>query len=272
MIAKEIIKYVRFVALNIIYSNSKIGFGSHISKDTNLGKNTKIGKDSRLFKSNIGEEVKIYENCSIFQSKIENNTAIYSHSYLLNVLIGRFSYVAEKCQLSHTKFGSFCSVGPHLISGYGEHPTDFVSINPVFYSSLKQCGVSFSDKDYFEEIKEISIGNDVWIGARVFIRDGVKIGHGAIIAAGAVVVKDVPDYAIVGGVPARIIRFRFPEEVIEELLNIQWWNWSEEKLRKAQIYFVQKDIYSFIKWVHEEYSYVDASDGKFKQQKSLLLP
>jgi chloramphenicol O-acetyltransferase type B len=272
MIVKEIKKILKLVIFNIIYPDSKIEFGSHVGKGTNLGKNAKIGKNSRLFNSNIGEEVEIHENCSILECKIGNNTAISSHCYLSNVLIGRFSYVAEKCRLSHTKFGSFCSVGPHLISGYGEHPTDFVSTSPVFYSSLKQCGVSFSDKDYFEEIKEIIIGNDVWIGARVFIRDGVKIGHGAIIAAGAVVVKDVPDYAIVGGVPAKIIRFRFPEEVIQQLLNIQWWNWSEEKLRKAQIYFTQKDIYSFIKWAHEEYSYLDASDGKFKQQESLLLP
>ncbi|MBA3921161.1 MAG: CatB-related O-acetyltransferase [Nostocaceae cyanobacterium] len=166
--------------------------------------------------------------------------------------MGRFNYVSSSSKLDLAEIGSFCSFGPELICGYGEHPTDFVSTNPVFFSTFKQCGTSFADKNYFEERKKIFIGHDVWIGARVFIRDGVKIGNGAIIGAGAVVVKDIPDYAIVGGVPAKIIRFRFSDEIIRELLNINWWNWSEDKLRKAQIYFVKKDIYSFIEWTRQE--------------------
>jgi serine acetyltransferase len=100
----------------------------------------------------------------------------------------------------------------------------------------------------FDEKKPIHIGHDVWIGARVFIRDGVKIGNGAVVAAGSVVVKDVPDYAIVGGVPAKIIRYRFSEEMIAELLNLKWWEWPEEKLRKAQPYIAQKDVRKFIDW------------------------
>ena len=81
-------------------------------------------------------------------------------------------------------------------------------------------------KDLFETI----IGNDVWIGEKVFIKDGIRVGDGAIIGAGAIVTKDVPPYAIVAGVPARIIRYRFDEDVILKLLKIQWWDWSDEKL------------------------------------------
>ena len=84
--------------------------------------------------------------------------------------------------------------------------------------------------------------------SRVFIRDGVTIGNGAILGAGSVVVKDVPDYAIVGGVPAKVIRFRFTEDIIKRLQPIEWWNLSEENLRTAQPLIAQKDIQLFINW------------------------
>ena len=98
--------------------------------------------------------------------------------------------------------------------------------------SLKQAQISFTDKSYFEELKPIKIGNDVWIGANAVILDGVAIGDGAIIGAGAVVNKDVPPYAIVGGVPAKIIRYRFSDEQIEFLLINQLLNKSDQWLRE----------------------------------------
>ncbi len=93
-----------------------------------------------------------------------------------------------------------------------------------FYSTRKQCGATFADRDYFDEQSDISIGNDVWIGARVFLIEGIHVGDGAIVGAGAVVTKDVPAYAVVGGVPAKIIRYRFTQEQIEYLLELQWWD------------------------------------------------
>jgi acetyltransferase-like isoleucine patch superfamily enzyme len=165
---------------------------------------------------------------------------------LKDVQVGRFSYISLDSKLLKTKVGRFCSVGPYLICGIGLHPVDFVSTSPVFYSTLKQCGTTFADRDYFHEREEIVIGHDVWIGTRVFIRDGVKIGNGAIIAAGAVVVDDVPDYAIVGGVPAKLIRFRFADDIIAELREIQWWNWSIDRLQQAHTLFAQNRIDLFL--------------------------
>uniref|UniRef100_B8HNB6 Hexapeptide repeat-containing protein acetyltransferase n=1 Tax=Cyanothece sp. (strain PCC 7425 / ATCC 29141) TaxID=395961 RepID=B8HNB6_CYAP4 len=164
--------------------------------------------------------------------------------------MGSFSYLGN-AHIAHTSIGRFCSIAPYLFCGAGIHPTNFVSTSPVFYSILNQCGVSFSNKNHFEEHKETVIGHDVWIGNRVFIKDGIKIGHGAVLGAGTVVTKDVPDYAIVAGVPAKLIRFRFPEEAIEKLLKIQWWHWTEEKLRAAQPFFAQSDIDVFIKWAFD---------------------
>lgn len=108
----------------------------------------------------------------------------------------------------------------------------------MFFSVAKQNGYTFVDKDYFKEQKtvdgryNVKIGNDVWINSKVSIISGVKIGDGAILLSGAMVTKDVPPYAIVGGVPAKILKFRYSPEDIDYLLKLQWWNKPVDWLRK----------------------------------------
>ena len=130
--------------------------------------------------------------------------------------------------------GSFCSVGPEVICGVGTHPTTHVSTYPGFYSKNASGSYFFGFEHEFSSTdkKNVDIGADVWIGARAIIMGGVSIGHGAIIGAGAVVTKDIPPYAIVGGVPAKLIRYRFESEVIEKLLLSEWWKFPEEKLKQ----------------------------------------
>lgn len=144
--------------------------------------------------------------------------------------IGRHTYVVN-ARIVRAQIGAFCSIGPEVnIGGLGNHPTKWLSTHPAFYSTLRQSGKTFATSDLFDELKCNKIGNDVWIGARALILDGVSIGDGAIVAAGAVVTKDVPPYAIVGGVPAKIIRYRFSEDVIESLLKWQWWLLHDDEL------------------------------------------
>ena len=112
----------------------------------------------------------------------------------------------------------------------------------MFYHTGNIFGKTFAVKEAFERYKRLTIGNDVWIGANVYIKNGIVIGDGSVIAAGAVVVKDVPPYAIVGGVPAKIIRYRFPQDIIDGLLTIKWWNWSDEELQAKQPFFVTEDL------------------------------
>lgn len=138
--------------------------------------------------------------------------------------VGRFTSVGSDSSYVNCRIGSFCSFGPQVLAGLGRHPTDYVSTSAAFYSPNNNgCRISFVDKSLFEESLPIVIGSDVWLGARTIIIDGVTIGHGAIIGAGAVVTKDVAPYAIVGGVPAKIIRKRFDDETIAQLLESRWW-------------------------------------------------
>ena len=162
-----------------------------------------------------------------------NYNTIYPGAALVRVRIGDFSYVADNSKVSDAEIGKFCCIGPEALIGLGLHPSrGFVSMHPAFYSTLLQSQVTFADRQYFEEWQRTVIGNDVWIGARAIIPGGVKLGDGAVIAAGAVVTEDVPAYAIVGGVPARHLRYRFTESEMEELKAIAWWEKDETFLRQ----------------------------------------
>ena len=129
------------------------------------------------------------------------NTLIYAPSHIFNTNIGNYTYIATNAHISETEIGKFCSVGPNLVCGWGIHPINGISTHPMFYSTMKQNGMTLSDTDKIEERKKIKIGNDVFIGANVTILDGVTIGNGAVIGAGAVVSKDIPPYAVAVGCP-----------------------------------------------------------------------
>lgn len=252
MVGEALKNSLKYVEQKRRYGHARVAYGSRIAGATTLGREVRVEKDCYIFDSTLGDDVQVQEGCRIFQSELERRVVIYPHTFLSRVRFGSFSYVNEHGLMRGVSVGRFTSIGPHFLCGYGEHPSDLISTSPVFYSTKGQCGTSFAAEDYFAEEAETSIGHDVWIGTRVFVRDGVRIGHGAIVAAGAVVVKDVPDYAIVGGVPARVIRLRFSEDAVRELLSIEWWNWSEERLREAQPVFAQRDVRAFIDWARNE--------------------
>ncbi|WP_286239889.1 CatB-related O-acetyltransferase [Neptuniibacter halophilus] len=184
--------------------------------------------------SGLGKHCYIGENTVVFKSHLDD-----------------LSYVAQSSFISRSIIGKYCSIGDNVRIGLGVHPTSkFVSTHPSFYSP--RAHVSFTDELLFEEHifinagKDIcvEIGSDVWIGSSSIIMDGVKIGHGAIVGAGAVVTKNVEPYSIVGGVPAKVIKYRFSPDIIDSLLSISWWdedvNWVIDNSDKFS------DISSFI--------------------------
>lgn len=161
----------------------------------------------------------------------EGKNRICAGTAFFHSRLGYASYVGERSFIRNTEIGRYSCIGPEVLTASGTHPTQFVSVHPAFYSTAKQSGFTYVKEDAFEEYdyldKErkisVRIGNDVWIGTRATLLEGVTVGDGAVVAAGAVVTRDVPPYAIVGGVPAKVIRYRFTPEEIEKLLEIKWW-------------------------------------------------
>jgi len=171
-------------------------------------------------------------------SNIEKNTHILEGCLVLNSTIKQYSYIGKNSIIQNVTIGSFCSIANDVFIGLGNHPTEYFATSPLFYRKNNPLKIEMADENInFIEYKPITIGHDVWIGARATILDGVTIGHGAVIATGAVVSKDVPAYAIVGGVPAKIIKYRFSIEKINELLSIQWWNLPLNKIKNKVISF-----------------------------------
>ena len=173
-------------------------------------------------------------------AQLQGKNKIGHRTDIANAIVGYGSYIGNDSYLRRVQIGKYCSIGNEVKVLYGTHPTgQFVSTHPAFYSTIQQAGFTWVTKDCFQEriyaIPEekisVVIGNDVWIAGHVQILEGVKIGNGAIIAAGSVVTQDVPPYSIVGGVPARMIRWRFQEEERIWLDKIQWWNQDEDWIK-----------------------------------------
>lgn len=149
------------------------------------------------------------------------------NNQVVNSVLGRRTRVKTGCNIYNAKIGNFCAFAENVKLGAGIHPVNFASTNFIFYSNTKSIK-TFSDDNYFlGEHNNIDVGHDVWFGANSAVIGDVKIGSGAVIAYGAVVTKDVPPYTIVGGVPAKVIRKRFSDEIIKRLLEIEWWNLSD---------------------------------------------
>lgn len=159
-------------------------------------------------------------------------------SIVKNSRIGRFSTAGQLFRCIDVDMGAFCSVGDNVLVNAGEHPHAWLTTHvfPFNHAAWDWCpSVELPNLTQWKPRERCSIGNDVWIGANAVILTKARIGDGAVVAAGAIVRSDVPPYAIVGGVPSRIIGYRFDAEVITRLLSTQWWRLPMEKIASLPV-------------------------------------
>lgn len=193
-----------------------------------------------------GDTQTVYLNTVVKDPSIEVGDYTIYNDFVSDPLLFEQNNVLYHYPINHERLiiGKFCSIacGAKFLFNCANHTLKSLSTYtfPLFYKDwdLEKSDVATA----WDNKGDIVIGNDVWIGYEAVIMAGVHIGNGAIIAARAVVTKDVPPYTIVGGVPARSIRKRFDEEVIQELETLQWWNWSAEKIRRCLAYIGNGDV------------------------------
>ena len=244
--------YIKAIIMSFMHPENKISIDSKVSFNAAIGvknvfsssrfSNSKVGNNCRLngssvFSSQMGSRVKVGSESFLFSVNLTDDTVIGERCLLTESSVGRFTYFAGGSRVFYTDIGSFCSIAENVIIGHAEHPLNRISTSPLFYKSNNEFGNKNFVVNEQLEFKRTKIGSDVWIGYNAFIRTGVRIGHGAVIGAGAVVTKDVEPYSIVGGVPAKLIRKRFDEKTINALLSLEWWNWPTSKIEKNKLLF-----------------------------------
>jgi phosphonate metabolism protein (transferase hexapeptide repeat family) len=183
----------------------------------------------------LGLEPRIDPTARVRNCELGIYTSVGPHTSMNASRFGDYSYVVQDCSIVWADIGKFCSIAADTRINPGNHPMWRAALHHFTYRS-KSYGFSVEDDSEFFEWRashRVKLGNDVWIGHASIILPGVTIGTGAGIGAGAVVSKDVPPFAIVGGVPAKLIRFRFDEKVQDKLMNLAWWDWPREKLEIA---------------------------------------
>ncbi len=178
----------------------------------------------------VGRAIKHLHPRAIRESKIDRKARIGAASQVVGSNVEKYSYCGYGCIIINATIGRFCSIADNVLIGGANHALTHVSTSPIFHDGKNPFNKILLNAPP-PRMKQTLIGNDVWIGHSAKINAGVIIGDGAVIGMGAVVSRDVPPYAIVGGVPARFIKNRFKPEIILKLIELRWWDWEEERIQ-----------------------------------------
>ena len=182
--------------------------------------------------SAINGTCRFARSCTVNYCEFEKYVVLFDNTKLYYSKVGAYSYVQTGSRIFNSEIGRFCSIAASVSIGPGIHEIDKVSTHPAFYSPSSPLPKVFTKKTHHKTFRKVHIGNDVWIGEKAIVLDGVKVGNGAIIASGAVVVKDVDPYSVVGGVPAKHIKYRFNESIIKILQESKWWDFTDDWFEK----------------------------------------
>ncbi len=200
----------------------------------------------RYLKSLFSIKKLLYRDISLFSywdntSKFTNRTKLGALVRLLGCNIGKYTIINRGCSLVYATIGNFSSLAGFIQLGAGRHPLNYIATSEIFYNKNRLANQWVKSIEFKGNLP-ITIGSDVWIGSQAFVMGGVNIGHGAVVGSRSVVTKDVPPYAVVAGVPAKIIKYRFNENVITRLLEIKWWDFDDDEIQRNIDFFREPEI------------------------------
>ncbi|MFQ6550578.1 chloramphenicol acetyltransferase [Aestuariibius sp. 2305UL40-4] len=183
----------------------------------------------------LSEDPHVHPDCQLTETTLGRYTEIGKGSILNTVTVGDYSYCDRFCDFANATIGKFASIASFARIGATDHPLHAASLHHFLYRSGDYWEDADHDKAFFaaRKARRANIGHDTWIGHAAMIKPEVTIGHGAVVAAGAIVTADVAPYTIVAGNPARRLRDRQPPEIIDRLIALAWWDWDHAALRTA---------------------------------------
>ena len=222
----------------LIRKNKNLGgsFGELEFQDKSLTQNLSI------------EKPLIHQECSIKNSNFGRFVEIGMGTHLLNAFVGDYSYCARYCDFANVEIGKFSNIASFVRIGPTDHPMDKASLHHFLYRSNDYWKDQKEDHEFFaaREARMANVGHDTWLGHGSIIKPEVIIGHGSIIGAGSVVTKNIKPYSIVAGNPARLIRMRFKDKVVDQLMEMSWWDWDHDTIGQRLKDFRELSVESFI--------------------------
>ncbi len=177
----------------------------------------------------------IHPDCEIAETSFGRFCEIGRGSRVAHSVIGDYSYCDRCCDIANADVGKFSNIASFVRIGATDHPLDRASLHHFMYRSASYWDDAADDADWFahRSARRAVIGHDTWLGHNAQIKPEVTVGHGAVVASGAIVTRDVAPYTIVAGIPAKPVRRRLPAEVAERLMALAWWEWNHAELRAA---------------------------------------
>jgi phosphonate metabolism protein (transferase hexapeptide repeat family) len=183
----------------------------------------------------LREEPTVHEGCTLTDATFGRYVEIGAHTRVAHSSFGDYSYCDRFCDIANAEIGKHANIAAAVRVGATDHPLDRASLHHFMYRSASYWDDAADDAEWFAKRRSrlSVIGHDTWIGHAAMVKPEVTVGHGAVVAAGAVVTKDVAPYTIVAGVPAVKVRDRQPPAIAERLIALAWWDWSHERLRET---------------------------------------
>ncbi|MCV6585368.1 MAG: chloramphenicol acetyltransferase [Marinibacterium sp.] len=177
----------------------------------------------------------IHDGCAITNSRFGRYVEIGADTRVSNAVVGDYSYCDRSCDIANARIGKFANIASFVRIGATDHPLDKASLHHFLYRSADYWPDAEHDADWFAHraSRGIVIGHDTWIGHNAQIKPEITIGHGAVIASGAIVTRDVAPYTIVAGVSATVLRRRLPQALADRMIGLAWWDWDHATLRTA---------------------------------------